>query len=56
MEAAVICDYCETQDAQAEVVLTDGFCACVCLLCIEDWIRDHASTENPVHSMEQIDA
>lgn len=50
-----MCDTCP-RDAEAAITLGNGEYFQVCRECVEAAIREHASTENPVHSIEELEA
>lgn len=54
MMPAPYCDYCIECDAEVEIVLAEGQVFYACKICVPEVIKEQASTENPVHSMDEL--
>jgi len=50
------CDYCFVQEAELEIVLTEGQVFYSCQTCVFDVIKEQADTDNRVATMTEIEA
>ncbi len=48
------CDHCISGNSEVEICLAEGQLYYVCGGCVEPCIKENASTENPVHSIERV--